>query len=118
MIECFGRVAPNAGGLALAGMLAFAWQRPAFTQTPAQQRMDDAHPAGARVDNRATAAEIKDAAVAGGMRTLREDGVAKVLAGVTTTSEVERVTMRPEGEEAGRDSITGVSPVSGTAEVE
>ena len=47
-----------AGGLALAGMLAFAWQRPAFTQTPAQQRMDDAHPAGARVDNRATAAEL------------------------------------------------------------
>jgi general secretion pathway protein E len=46
----------------------------------------------------ATAAEIKDAAVAAGMRTLRDDGVEKVLAGMTTTSEVERVTMRPEGD--------------------
>jgi general secretion pathway protein E len=44
------------------------------------------------IQNRATAAEIRDAAVAASMRTLREDGVAKVLAGVTTTSEVERVT--------------------------
>ena len=34
-----------------------------------------------------------------GMRTLRDDGVAKVLAGQTTTSEVERVTMRPEEED-------------------
>jgi general secretion pathway protein E len=49
------------------------------------------------IQARATAAEIKEAGVAGaGMRTLRDDGVAKVLAGVTTTSEVERVTMRPE----------------------
>jgi type II secretory ATPase GspE/PulE/Tfp pilus assembly ATPase PilB-like protein len=46
----------------------------------------------------ATAAEIKDAAVTAGMRTLRDDGVQKVLAGMTTTSEVERVTMRPEGD--------------------
>jgi general secretion pathway protein E len=52
------------------------------------------------IQARATAAEIKDAGVAAGMRTLRDDGVAKVLAGVTTTSEVERVTMRPEGEES------------------
>jgi general secretion pathway protein E len=48
------------------------------------------------VQARATAAEIKEAGVAGGLRTLRDDGVAKVLAGLTTTSEVERVTMRPE----------------------
>ena len=44
------------------------------------------------IQGRATAAEIKEAAVGAGMRTLREDGVGKVLAGVTTTSEVERVT--------------------------
>jgi type II secretory ATPase GspE/PulE/Tfp pilus assembly ATPase PilB-like protein len=51
------------------------------------------------IQSRATAAEIKDAGVAGaGLRTLRDDGVAKVLAGLTTTSEVERVTMRPEGD--------------------
>jgi type II secretory ATPase GspE/PulE/Tfp pilus assembly ATPase PilB-like protein len=43
----------------------------------------------------ATAAEVKEAGVAAGMRTLRDDGLEKVLAGVTTTSEVERVTMRP-----------------------
>jgi general secretion pathway protein E len=54
------------------------------------------------IQSRATAAEIKDAAVGGaGMRTLRDDGVAKVLTGITTTSEVERVTMRPE--ETGAD---------------
>jgi general secretion pathway protein E len=44
------------------------------------------------IQGRATAVEIKEAAVAGGMRTLRDEGAAKVLAGVTTTSEVERVT--------------------------
>ena len=44
------------------------------------------------IQNRATAAEIKDSAVAAGMRTLRDDGVEKVLAGLTRTSEVERVT--------------------------
>jgi general secretion pathway protein E len=41
----------------------------------------------------ATASEIKQAALAGGMRTLRDDGVVKVLAGQTTVAEVERVTM-------------------------
>jgi type II secretory ATPase GspE/PulE/Tfp pilus assembly ATPase PilB-like protein len=51
------------------------------------------------IQSRTTAAEIKDAAVRSGMRTLRDDGVAKVLAGITTTSEVERVTMRPEDAE-------------------
>jgi type II secretory ATPase GspE/PulE/Tfp pilus assembly ATPase PilB-like protein len=44
------------------------------------------------IQGRATAAEIKEAGVAAGMRTLRGDGVGKVLAGVTTASEVERVT--------------------------
>ena len=37
---------------------------------------------------------IKKTAVARGMRTLRDEGVAKVLAGVTTIEEVLRVTMR------------------------
>ena len=46
----------------------------------------------------ATAAQIKEAAAAGGMRAMREDGVAKVLAGITTIEEVERVTMRAGGE--------------------
>ncbi len=41
---------------------------------------------------RATAKEIKDRAVALGMRTLREDGIRKVKAGVTTIDEVLRVT--------------------------
>ena len=36
--------------------------------------------------------EIFDAAVAAGMRTLREDGVRQSLAGVTTLEEVRRIT--------------------------
>jgi general secretion pathway protein E len=48
---------------------------------------------------RTTASEIKQAAVRAGTRTLRDDGIAKILAGVTTTSEVERVTLTPEAED-------------------
>jgi general secretion pathway protein E len=69
------------------------------------------------IQSRATAAQIKEAGVLAGMRTLRDDGVAKILAGVTTTSEVERVTMRPEGEDA-EGGITGVPPVQRAMEVE
>jgi general secretion pathway protein E len=47
----------------------------------------------------ATAVEIKRAALAGGMRTLRDDGVTKVLAGQTTVAEVERVTMNGQDAE-------------------
>ena len=50
------------------------------------------------VTSQAPSGRIKQAAVAAGMRTLREDGVGKILAGSTTIAEVERVTM--EGEEA------------------
>ncbi len=42
--------------------------------------------------SRATASEIKSAAVKNGMRTLRQDGWQKVLKGITTPSEVMRVT--------------------------
>jgi general secretion pathway protein E len=52
---------------------------------------------------RATASEIRDAAVAGGTRTLREDGIGKILCGVTTIAEVERVTLRPDVVEAEED---------------
>jgi hypothetical protein len=48
------------------------------------------------IQARATATEIKDAAVSAGTRTLRDDGIDKILAGVTTISEVERVTLRTE----------------------
>lgn len=41
---------------------------------------------------RATARDIKDKAVALGMRTLREDGLQKVMKGITTVEEVLRVT--------------------------
>jgi general secretion pathway protein E len=41
---------------------------------------------------RASTAELKEHAVAKGMRTLREDGLAKALAGITTIEEVLRVT--------------------------
>jgi general secretion pathway protein E len=42
----------------------------------------------------ANAAQVRSAAVAQGMRLLRDDGVAKILAGMTTVEEVIRVTMR------------------------
>jgi general secretion pathway protein E len=42
--------------------------------------------------NHATADDIRDQALSAGMRTLREDGRLKVLAGLTTIEEVERVT--------------------------
>jgi type II secretory ATPase GspE/PulE/Tfp pilus assembly ATPase PilB-like protein len=41
---------------------------------------------------RADAATIRHAAVDSGMRTLRDDGAEKVLAGATTVEEVIRVT--------------------------
>jgi general secretion pathway protein E len=41
-----------------------------------------------------TATQLKSAAMESGMNTLRQDGVSKVLAGVTTIEEVERVTVR------------------------
>jgi type II secretory ATPase GspE/PulE/Tfp pilus assembly ATPase PilB-like protein len=41
---------------------------------------------------KAPANKIREAARAAGMRTLREDGLAKVRAGVTTLEEVLRVT--------------------------
>jgi general secretion pathway protein E len=40
----------------------------------------------------ASAAELKRAAIAGGMRTLRQDGMAKVIDGITSPEEVMRVT--------------------------
>ena len=49
----------------------------------------------ALIQSRATASEVKAAAVRAGTRTLRDDGIAKVLAGMTTVSEVERVTAEP-----------------------
>jgi general secretion pathway protein E/type IV pilus assembly protein PilB len=46
---------------------------------------------------RVSAAELRAKARGLGMRTLREDGVRKVVAGVTTLQEVLRVTMGDEG---------------------
>jgi general secretion pathway protein E len=51
-------------------------------------------PVRMRMSERATAVQIKSAAAASGMRTLRDDGLAKVLTGVTTADEVLRVTTR------------------------
>ena len=42
---------------------------------------------------RAAASDVKSVAVDGGMRTLHDDGVAKVLDGLTTVDELHRVTM-------------------------
>ena len=43
---------------------------------------------------RASATQIRDTAVASGMRLLRADGTGKVLQGLTTVEEVGRVTLR------------------------
>ncbi len=45
-----------------------------------------------RIQERATAAQVKAEAIAAGGFTLRDDGVAKVAAGITTIDEVARVT--------------------------
>ena len=63
---------------------------------------------------RAPAGRIKAAAVAAGMRTLREDGVGKILAGQTTIAEVERVTMEAEGNADGE----GATATEGVGSVE
>ncbi|MCC7409234.1 MAG: type II secretion system ATPase GspE [Phycisphaeraceae bacterium] len=47
-----------------------------------------------RVQERATAADIQAAALEHGMQAMRDDGLTKILAGVTTPEEVLRVTMR------------------------
>jgi len=44
------------------------------------------------IQTRAKSSAVKDAAVAAGMGTLRQDGIAKLLAGLTTATEVLRVT--------------------------
>jgi general secretion pathway protein E len=49
-----------------------------------------------RVQARGSATEIRDSALAAGMRLLRDDGVDKILAGITTPSEVARITVRTE----------------------
>jgi len=46
------------------------------------------------INRRAPSGEIREAALAGGLVLLRQDGVGKALAGVTTVSEVLRVTQR------------------------
>ncbi len=43
--------------------------------------------------NQATADEVRETAHAEGMKTLREDGVQKVLSGMTSVEEIQRVTM-------------------------
>ncbi len=48
----------------------------------------------------APARTIRKAAIAGGMRTMREDGLRKVVRGITTVDEVVRLTRREEGEAA------------------
>ncbi len=47
-----------------------------------------------QIQTRASATDIRDAAVQAGMGLLRENGIEKVLAGVTTPGEVVRVTVR------------------------
>src|SRR5580704_16783942 len=48
------------------------------------------------IQSRASATDIRDGAVRLGMRLLRDDGIEKVLSGITTPNEVARVTVRSE----------------------
>jgi general secretion pathway protein E len=57
-------------------------------------RVDE--PIRRRIQSRASATDIRDAAMTAGMTLLRDDGIAKVLGGTTTPSEVARVTVRSE----------------------
>lgn len=47
-----------------------------------------------RIQTRANATTIRESAVSSGMRLLRDDGIEKILDGITTPSEVQRVTVR------------------------
>ncbi len=47
-----------------------------------------------KIQSRANVTEIRESAVSAGMRLLREDGLRKIAAGVTTPAEVQRVAMR------------------------
>ena len=60
------------------------------------------------VRRRATAAEIGSASVHSGARTLRDDGIDKILAGITTISEVERVTVRADDGEQLKHSAVSI----------
>jgi general secretion pathway protein E len=51
-------------------------------------------PVRKHIQSCSTASQIKLAAAKSGMRTMRDDGIARILAGVTTIEEVERVTTR------------------------
>ncbi len=53
-----------------------------------------------QIQNRAAASELKAAAQSSGMRSFRDDGIGKIVAGVTTIDEVERVTMRTTDSQA------------------
>jgi type II secretory ATPase GspE/PulE/Tfp pilus assembly ATPase PilB-like protein len=50
----------------------------------------------ARIQARSSASDIRDSALAAGMRLLRDDGVDKILTGVTTPGEVARVSVRTD----------------------
>jgi type II secretory ATPase GspE/PulE/Tfp pilus assembly ATPase PilB-like protein len=52
------------------------------------------------IQGHATASEIRNKAVHTGMRTLREDGIAKIQAGLTTIAEIDRLTHN-----AGQDEL-------------
>ena len=65
------------------------------------------------IQQRSTAADIRNAAIKAGMKTLREDGMAKVLAGVTTLAEVQRVTMRTASAEEAASEDDDISPQTG-----
>jgi general secretion pathway protein E len=67
------------------------------------------------VQSRATAAEVKASAVARGMRTLRDDGVTKVQAGLTTIHEIERVAMRSTGADDAHEPDVSERVVTGVA---
>ena len=52
-----------------------------------------------QIQSRATASQIKSAAAGSGMRMLRHDGIEKIVGGITTIEEVERVTTRSTEQE-------------------
>ena len=64
------------------------------------------------IGSRAAASGIKSAAARHGMRTLRHDGVEKILRGQTTIAEVERVTMKQNDESSPQASKDDAAPNS------
>ena len=70
------------------------------------------------IQRRANATEIREAAIAGGMRLLGEDGIDKIKSGMTTVDEVARVAMKSDAEQASSEAAHAAAEIEAEPELE